>query len=61
MSAFDYLWPGQLKNVIFYDYVITNSYALANSYQAAGTVLYTSGSFFLYKFGVITKKKFIMK
>ena len=37
-------WSGKLKNVIFYDYVITNSYALANSYQSAGTVLYTSGN-----------------
>ena len=36
-------WPGKLKNVLFYDYVITNSYALANSYQAAATILYTSG------------------
>ena len=37
-------WTGKLKNVIFYDYVITNSYALANSYQSAGSVLYTSGN-----------------
>ena len=35
-------WPGKLKNVIFYDYVITNTYALANSYQAAGSILYNS-------------------
>ena len=36
---------GKLKNVLFYDYAINNSYALANSYQAAGAILYTSGNF----------------
>ena len=36
-------WIGQLKNVNFYNYVITNTYALANSYQLAGGILYTSG------------------
>ena len=36
-------WLGKLKNVLFYDYVITNSYTLANSYQTAGSVLYDSG------------------
>ena len=36
-------WIGKLKNVIFYDYVITNTYALANSYQLAGSSIYSSG------------------
>ena len=39
-----YKWIGQLKNVLFYDYVITNSYALVNSYQLAGSILYNSGT-----------------
>jgi hypothetical protein len=34
---------GKLKNVIFYDNIITNYYALANCYQAAGSILYDSG------------------
>ena len=41
-------WSGKLKNVLFYDYVVTNSYVLANSYQAAGSILYTSGYFNLF-------------
>ena len=41
--GFGNFWIGKLKNVLFYDYVITNSYALANSYQAAGSILYNSG------------------
>ena len=36
---------GILKNVMFYDYMITNSYALANSYLSAGGTLYDSGIF----------------
>ena len=36
-------WVGHLKNVIFYDYVVPNAFALANSYQTAGEVLYNSG------------------
>ena len=43
-DGISYKWIGQLKNVIFYDYVITNSYALANSYQLAGSILYNSGT-----------------
>ena len=45
-------WIGKLKNVIFYDYVITNTYALANSYQLSGSILYNSGNnntLYLYK------------
>ena len=38
-------WSGKLKNVIFFDYVISSSYALANSFQAAGSLLYTSGNY----------------
>ena len=37
-------WLGQLKNVQFYNYLITNQYALANSYQLAGSVIYNSGN-----------------
>ena len=40
-------WLGKLKNVLFYDYVVTNSYALATSFQSAGTVLYNSGNYFI--------------
>ena len=36
-------WVGKLKNVNFYNYVIKNSYALANSYQSAGFIIYNSG------------------
>ena len=36
---------GSLKNVMYYDYVITMSYALANSYQAAGVVIYNTGKY----------------
>ena len=36
-------WVGKLKNVQLYDYVIINSYALAYSYQLAGSSIYTSG------------------
>ena len=39
----DHRWIGKLKNVQFYDYVITNTYALGNSYQLAGSSIYTSG------------------
>ena len=39
-----YRWIGKLKNVLFYDYVITNTYALANNYQSAGNILYNSGN-----------------
>ena len=35
---------GTLKNVMYYDYVITISYALANSYQTAGPIIYNSGN-----------------
>ena len=37
-------WTGKLKNVLFYDYLITNTYALANNYQLAGSILYNSGN-----------------
>jgi len=37
-------WPGQMKNVMFFDYVITNPYALATNYQSAGSILYDSGN-----------------
>ena len=40
-------WPGKLKNVVFYDYVITNSYALANSYQSVQSMIYSSGNNYL--------------
>ena len=36
-------WIGQLKNICFYDYVVSNTYSLVNSYQLAGSVIYTSG------------------
>ena len=36
-------WVGKLKNVQFYDYVILNTFSLANSYQLAGGSIYTSG------------------
>ena len=39
-------WIGKMKNVQFYNYVITNTYALANSYQTAGSVIYNSGNSF---------------
>ena len=35
---------GSLKNVMFYDYAVTISYVLANSYQTAGGILYNSGN-----------------
>ena len=38
-------WIGQMKNVQFYDYVITNTYQLANSYQLAGSIIYNSGKY----------------
>ena len=37
-------WIGKLKNVQFYDYVITNTYQLANSYQLAGSIIYNLGN-----------------
>jgi hypothetical protein len=40
-------WIGKLKNVQFYDYVITNAYALANNYQLAGSIIYTSGIIYI--------------
>ena len=37
-------WIGKLKNVMFFDNVISISYALANNYQSAGSILYDSGN-----------------
>ena len=37
-------WIGSLKNVNVYDYVVSNAYALAKSYQAAGSLIYSSGN-----------------
>ena len=36
-------YSGSLKNVQFYDYIVSNSVALKYSYQSAGSLLYTSG------------------
>ena len=47
-------WIGKLKNVIFYDYVITKLYALANSYQSAGSIIYNSGNYQLYRINLKT-------
>ena len=44
IDGFEYTWIGKMKNVNFYDYVISNTYALANNYQSAGGILYTSGN-----------------
>ena len=46
-------WSGKLKNVIFFDYVISNSYALANSYQAAGSILYSSGKIIFFQIFIL--------
>ena len=50
---------GTLKNVMFFDYVITTSYALANSYQSAGVVLYNSGKYFFMNEQIIFLKNII--
>ena len=42
-----YRWIGKLKNVQFYDYVVTNAYQLANSYQLAGSIIYSSGKYII--------------
>ena len=47
VDGYSYKWIGQLKNVQFYDYVITNQFALANSYHKAGSIIYNSGYFVL--------------
>ena len=42
-------WIGKLKNVVLYDYVISSSYALVNSYQLAGSVIYSSGKYYYFR------------
>ena len=49
IDGFEHTWVGKMKNLRLYNYVITNSYALANNYQSAGSILYTTGNLMLVK------------